>query len=184
MIAVSEAWKAAQKEMLVPLSEIEIEYNITEPGVQADASASATLEETFSAAENTVIELLTEEPKYALLEHNQWLLDGSYTPLPLVIPDATGFVSRNLSGEDGTFTEVPTITVTFSKTHTEYVPGLTMTWSRTYEEWAEAFRVTVYNGSTVVNTINVTGNREAITRLWHPIQGYNIVFFLQGVLPF
>lgn len=186
MIAVSDGWKAAQKEMLVPLSEIEIEYNITEPGVQADASATATLEETFSAAENTVIELLTDEPKYAMLEHNQWLLDGSYTPLPVVVPDATGFVSRNLSGEDGTFAEIPTITVTFSQTHTEYVPGLTMTWSRTYQEWPEAFRVTVYNGDTVVTTINVTDNHEIITRLWHPIQGYNkiVIEILKWCLPY
>ena len=101
MIDVSDAWKTAHKGLLLPISEIEIEYNITEPGVQADASASATLEETFSAAENTVIELLSEEPKYAMLEHNQWVLDGSYTALPVVVPDASGFISRTLSNAYG-----------------------------------------------------------------------------------
>ena len=40
MIEVSNAWKDVHKDLLLPLSEIEIEYNVTEPGVQADATAS------------------------------------------------------------------------------------------------------------------------------------------------
>ena len=142
MFPVSEEWKAIHKEMLLPISEIEIEYNVTEPGVQADASSTGTPEETFSGAENVVQELLTEEPKYATLEHNQWLLDGTFEVLPANAPIANGFISSNLSGADKTFATIPTITITFSKVNDGTVPGLTLTWSKTYQEWAEAFRVT------------------------------------------
>ncbi len=186
MIAVSDQWKEVQKGMLLPLSEIEIEYNITEPGVQADANSSGTPEESFSSAESVVVEVLSDEPKYAMLEHNQWLLDGTYIPLPANVPDATGFISSNLSNEDGTFTAIPTITISFGETHTGTLPGLTITWSKTYEEWAESYRVTGYNGSTVVSQFTVTGNREVISRSLTPIAGYNkiVIEILKWCLPY
>ena len=186
MIAVSDSWKEVQKERLLPLSEIEIEYNVTEPGVQADATASATPEETFSGAENTVLEVLAEEPKYALLEHNQWLLDGTYLPLPTEAPTASGFISRNLSNADGSFTEIPTITLSFGEIHYGILPGLTLTWSKTYNEWAVAYRVTAYNESTEVARIEVTDNREVISRSWAALQGYNkiVIEILKWCLPY
>ena len=42
MIAVSDAWKEAQTGLLVPVSDIRIEYNVTDPGVQDEAVATAT----------------------------------------------------------------------------------------------------------------------------------------------
>ena len=173
MIAVSDRWKEIQKEQLLPLSEIEIEYNVTEPGVQADASSAGTPEETFSGAENVVVELLTEEPKYATLELNQWLLDGTYKVLPDNPPTASGFISSNLSNADGTFTAIPTITITFGEIHYGTVPGLTMTWSKTYQEWAEAYRVTAYNGNTQVAQYETNSNRDVIDIALFPITGYN-----------
>ena len=186
MISVSEQWKAIQKELLLPISEIEIEYNITEPGVQADASSTATPEETFSGAENVVQELLTDEPKYAMLEHNQWLLDGTFEVLPVDVPMASGFISSNLSQADGTFSAVPTITITFSEVHYGTVPGLTLTWSKAYDEWAESFRVTVYNGDTMVTQTEVTENRTATTLFLVAIQGYNriVIEILKWCLPY
>ena len=186
MIAVSDRWKEVQKGQLLPLSEIEIEYNVTEPGVQEDATTTAILEETFSAAENVTVEVLADEPKYALLERNQWVLDGSYIALPTNPPDSVGFVSSNLSNADGTFTAVPTITITFGETHVETLPGLTLTWSKTYQEWAEAFRVTAYNGNTKVSSFDVTNNRKVFSHIWSPIQGYNkiTIEILKWCLPY
>ena len=186
MISVSKQWKAIQKEMLLPISEIEIEYNITEPGVQADASSTATPEETFSGGGNVVQELLTEEPKYATLEHNQWLLDGTFEVLPIAVPMASGFISSNLSNADGTFSAIPTITITFGEVHYGTVPGLTMTWSKAYDEWAESFRVTVYNGDTIVAQTEITDNQSATTIVWAAIQGYNkiVIEILKWCLPY
>ena len=186
MIAVSDRWKEIQKEQLLPLSEIEIEYNVTEPGVQADASSAGTPEEAFSGAENVVVELLTEEPKYATLELNQWLLDGTYKVLPDTPPTASGFISSNLSNADGTFTAVPTITINFGEIHYGTVPGLTMTWSKTYQEWAEAYRVTAYNGNTQVAQYETNSNRDVIDIALFPITGYNkiVIEILKWCLPY
>ena len=186
MIAVSERWKEIQKERLLPLSEIEIEYNVTEPGVQADASSTASPEETFSAAESVVLEVLSGEPKYAMLEHNQWLLDGTHIPLPVSVPEASGFISSTLSGADGVFTEVPTINIAFGETHLGTLPGVTLTWSRTYDEWAEAFRITAYNGDVAVSSVEVTDNRKIISQVTHPIEGYNkiVIEILKWCLPY
>ncbi len=186
LINVSDSWKGAQKGLLVPLSEIEIEYHITEPGVQDDAVSTGIPEESFSAAESVVKELLEDEPKYALLEHNQWLLDGSFSVLPMDVPEATGFISRNLSSADGRFAEVPTITISFGQVHAYTVPGLTITWSKTYQEWAESFRVTAFNGSSLVSTFEVTDNREVMTLLWTPLQGYDriVIEILKWCLPY
>ena len=186
MIPVSDRWKEIQKGLLVPLSEIEIEYRITEPGVQEDASSSATPEETFSNAEMVVSEEQADAPKYAMLEHNQWVLDGSYIPLPAVVPDVEGFVSSNLSNADGTFAAIPTITITFGEVHWGTLPGLTLTWSKTYEEWAEAFRVTVFRDNTLVTSFEVRDNRTVTTKAWHSIGGYNkiVIEILKWCLPY
>ena len=82
MIAVSDAWKAAQLEALVPLSDIRIEYNVTDPGVQEEAVSTAETEEIYSAVARVVREEAVNEPLYATLEHNLWLLDTSRTMMP------------------------------------------------------------------------------------------------------
>jgi hypothetical protein len=130
--------------------------------------------------------VLTDEPKYATLEHNQWLLDGTFEVLPVDVPVANGFISSNLSGADGVFSEIPTITITFSEVHTGTVPGLTMTWSKTYDEWAESFRMTAYNGATKVAEGLVTDNRSVTSLLVVPIQGYNkiVIEILKWCLPY
>lgn len=186
MIAVSDRWKEIQKERLLPLSEIEIEYNVTEPGVQADASSTGTPEETFSGAENVVVELLSEDPKYATLELNQWALDGSHVALPENPPTASGFISNNLSNEDCTFTAIPAITIAFSEIHYGTVPGFTITWSKEYQEWAESYRVTAYNGDTQVAQYEINGNKDVVAITTAPISGYNkiVIEVLKWCLPF
>ena len=48
MISVSNAWKATQKQTLLPEMFVEIVYKITEPDLQEKASASANYPEEFS----------------------------------------------------------------------------------------------------------------------------------------
>ena len=186
MITVSDRWKEIQKGQLVPLSEIEIEYNVSDPDAQASAYSTATNEESFSSAANIVNPAMATEPKYALLERNLWVLDGSFRAVPTYVESASGFVSRNISNEDGTFTEIPTITIRFDDTLPSIIPGLTLTWSKTYEEWAEAFRVTAYNGDTEVVRFEVTDNRKVSHTAEFPAQGYNriVIEILKWCLPY
>lgn len=174
MIAVSNAWKAAQLETLVPMSDIRIEYNVTDPGVQDEAVATAaTSVEAFASVANVVREESLNEPLYGTLEHNSWLLNKSRDALPKNPDPTDGFVSKNLSNENGVFTEVPTIVITFSQVHTNTIPGISVTWSNSYDEYATKFRIKVYKGSSVVKTLLVEDNRSVSANVWSPISGYD-----------
>ena len=48
MIPVSNVWKSAQNEMLLPEMFVEITYEITEPGLQEEAVATGSNPEDFS----------------------------------------------------------------------------------------------------------------------------------------
>ena len=174
MIAVSAAWKAAQLETLVPVSDIRIEYNVTDPGVQDEAvSTTTTTEENYSSVAEVVNEEALHEPLYATLEHNSWILNKSRSALPESPVLTDGFISSNLSGGDGVFAEIPTIVITFSQVHTNNIPGVSVTWSSAYEEYATRFRITVYNSETVVNTVLVEDNRSVSCNVWATIAGYD-----------
>ena len=134
MIAVSNSWKTAHTGTLVPVSDIRIEYNVTDPGVQDEAVSTATNEEVYSSAAEVVREEALNEPRYATLEHNLWVLNKTRIALPETTVSTDGFVSRNLSGADGVFAEIPTITISFSQVHSNNIPGISVTWSKAYEE--------------------------------------------------
>ena len=174
MFPVSNAWKAAQLGTLVPVSDIRIEYNVTDPGVQDEAvSTATTTEESYSSVADVVNEEALNEPLYATMEHNSWILNKSRSALPESPTPTDGFISRNLSDGNGVFAEIPTIVISFSQVHTNNVPGLSVTWSKAYEEYATRFRITVYNGTTVVKTILVEDNRSVSLNVWEPISGYD-----------
>jgi len=174
MIAVSNAWKAAHLETLVPVSDIRIEYNVTEPGVQDEAVSTTTAaEEVFSSVADVVNEEALNEPLYATLEHNSWVLNKSRSVLSESSALTDGFVSKNFSDVNGAFAEIPTVVITFDKVHTNNVPGLSITWSRAYEEYATRFRITVYNGATVVKTVLVEDNRSVSLNVWETISSYD-----------
>lgn len=187
MIAVSNAWKAAQRETLVPVSDIRIEYNVTDPGVQEEAvSTTITTEETYSSVADVVHDDALNEPLYATLEHNSWILNKTRSALPEATVHTDGFISRNLSDGNCVFSETPTVVISFSQVHTNSVPGLSITWSKAYGEYATRFRVTVYNGTTVVKTILVEDNRAVTLNVWETISGYDkiVLEILEWCKPF
>ena len=187
MIPVSDAWKEAQRQLLVPMSDIRIEYNVTDPGVQEEATSSASMEEYYSRADRVVNEAALSEPYYHTLEHNMWILDKSrYVPLATNPASSDGFVSSNLSGADGVFAAVPTITIMFAQVHDNAVPGLTIVWSEAYSEYATKFRVTAYNGENVVATYLVEDNRSVTSKVWGTIVGYDRIDIeiLEWCLPY
>lgn len=56
-------------------------------------------------------------PPYATLERNRWLLDGSFAVVPdraADIDGEIGYVSQELSGEDGTFSPAQYVELQFS----------------------------------------------------------------------
>lgn len=174
MISVSDNWKEAQKQRLLPYSDIQIEYSVTAPGIQADAGATGSPEDVTSQTSLIMQDEIAEETvKYGTLERNLWVLGDSFEIMPTRDTLANGFVSSVLCGDDGSFSIVPTIVIRLSKVSEDYIPGLTLTWCKIFNEYPTEFRVTTYNGAGVVSQITVSDNATPETHLDFEMHGYD-----------
>lgn len=178
MQEVSTRWDEIQAERVITAPSIlELEIVVTDPDAQADASTSANGETAYSHADKLTDGLTKAENRFATLEQNFWLLDGTFDFLQGTEPyDDDGYIGSALCGADGTFAVPPTITVTFSKVYTSYLEGVTVTWGAAYEnEYADTFTVTAYNGSVVVAQKTVTGNTDTVSVVFTEITGYDSI---------
>ncbi len=184
MIAVSEGWKAAHAERLLPRTFIKLSYGVTEPGLSEDATTTATDEEHFSQTAEISNGLSKDPERYATLELNAWGLDGSFNCLDGA-PNDPGYTTVSMSAENLAYGALPTITVLLSEVHDVLIPGITLTWSTAMDEWANKFRVTAYNGNIVVAQKTVTDNTDVMSRVWMDLQNYDkiVVEVLEWCLP-
>ncbi|MBC8536894.1 hypothetical protein [Feifania hominis] len=170
----TQAWVDNQSLPLVSESFVEIEYKVTDPGVQEDASAA----DNGAAAIADTAQITTQgeknEPAYALLEQNSWILNGGRRLVPAGPPYGdTGFLSAVLCGDDCRFDPVPVVTLSFTEVHQPLIPGVTITWSRAYGEYARSFEVTAYQGESVVAQKRIDDNSELTSLVSVDIQGYD-----------
>lgn len=180
MQSVSQKWKDNQNSRLVSESFIEISLDLTDPLATADASATDNGSTSFSNTEKIVGTDEADIISYATLEQNLWLLDGKLNILPQSQSGdsslgETGYVSNIMSDENGVFPSSPTITISFSKVHEEYVSGINVTWSTSHGDYPTDFTVTAYNGNTVVAEKVVSGNKDVVTPVLFDIVNYNKV---------
>lgn len=174
MQSVTESWKTAQQEMIVPEQFIQIEYSVTDPDVQKDGTASSNGNALYADTAEITDTTIKSPPYYVTLEHNIWGLDGEQMVLPDSAPYGdTGYIGSAMCDASGAFSTPPVVSVSFSKVHIPLVPGLTVTWSYEYDEYATSFRVKAYNGSTVVFNQLYEGNTEVRTVIDADLQSYN-----------
>lgn len=159
MQRVSQAWLDNQRQTLVNESFVEISLDIADPDALADASSEDNGSVYFSATPQVVSEVDKSATPYCTLEQNVWVLDGSMKHLPTSGYKNNGYIGDVLSSEDGTFeSKLPTITINFSRVHTNIIPAVTITWGNTYGDYATDFIVTAYNGDTEIVRKEVSGN--------------------------
>lgn len=178
MQEVSAKWNENQKKRIITTpSVLELTVSVTDPEARADASTSSNGETAFSHADQLADGLTKTAHRYATLEHNLWVLDGSFELLPASAPyDDDGYIGSELSGEDGTFAVPPTITISFSKVYETYLEGLSITWGTAYEnEIADTFTITAYNGSAEVAKKTVTGNTDMVSVVFMEITNYDSI---------
>lgn len=166
---------------------MEIVLNVGDPDSQQAAQSSANGEEFFSDAASVVREVENEPVNYATLELNQWILNGKMKTMPDG-PDYghNGYVGDLLCGGGCVFDPVPVLTVDFGRVFEPLIPGITITWGEAYGEWAEDFRVTAYNGASIVAKKTVQGNKGVTSVVELDIEGYDriTVEILKWCLPF
>lgn len=167
MISVSEAWKSLHKQTILPESRVELTYWITEPGAQELAVESNNGTTFFSDHETIVFTVDVEHTKYATLENNLWVLDGSFETLPDKAPYRnTGYVA------DADF---PMVTIDFPSVRTHPVPGVTIVWSETYGEYPTRVRLAALNGTETVAEKEFDNNSVRST-FEMPISGYDKIY--------
>ena len=172
MIPVSNVWKSAQNEMLLPEMFVEITYEITEPGLQEEAVATGSNPEDFSNVAQVVSRVDKNSEKYATLDYGCWGLDGSFSYFDGT-PNDPGYIDADYSESDGTMSDYPTITIDFAKRHDMAIPGMIITWGDVFGAWAEDFRVTAYGGNNVVAQTTIRNNKSIISTVLLNIVGYS-----------
>ena len=174
MISVSNSWKAAREEILLPEMLVEITYEISEPGLQEEAVASANYPETYSNIQQTVSRIDKNSEKYATLDYGCWGLDGSFNYSD-GSPVDPGYIDRNFSGSNCEMkvSPYPMITIDFEKRHDLPIPGLIITWSEAFDGWATDFRINAYNANELVATTTVVGNTSVVSEVTVDIVNYS-----------
>ena len=171
---VSQKWKDNQEQYLVGESYVEVILNVGDPESQEDASDSDNGSDEISNTPQIVDGTDKNVLPYASLELNSWLLSSNR----IILPDAppygdTGYIGDVLSGDDGSFSSIPTITISFSKLFTSVIPGITIDWGTAYGEYADSFIVTAYSGEAVSASTTVTGNRNVSSVVNLDIEEYD-----------
>lgn len=174
MQQVSERWKELHTEDLLPENFIQVTYKVTETGVNDTYESSANELEPWSDISD-MAEVNPTCPKYALLELNQWILDGSTVTLPDSNYKTGKFVSKYLCDENGYFETRPTLTLSWDTVHDVVIPGLTIQWSKTYEEYPVEYIVKIYNGDQLVSELVNADNDSAFNVFFADINNFDRV---------
>jgi hypothetical protein len=116
--------------------------------------------------------------KYATLEDDCWVLDGTMDLLPDSLDGVqTGWWSDVLSGADGTFTTPPHLSFSFGGTAISTI-GYTLCFDGKTNNYATSIRVTAYasDGTTVIEQ-QIFSNKKAYCVLDMSVQNYYSVKF-------
>lgn len=168
----SEKWLKQYNSTLVPEMFVQITYHASDDKAQSDAIASSGSQVVFSDVSDITDLDNLPSAKYATGEPNLWILDGSCDILPSSEPyKNAGYVSlENVSDENH-----PIVTFSFSKTHEEKIPGITIVWSELFNEYATSFKVSAYNGSSLLQENQIDDNTSVESSVDFEITGYNSI---------
>ena len=174
MIAVSNAWKVVQNQTLLPEMFVEIDYTITEPGLQDEAVASGNYPESFSDEGQITNLTRGDSEAYSTLDYGCWGLDGRFSYFDGT-PHNPGYVDKNYSQSDClvAVSPYPKITISFDTRHEVSIPGIVIAWSETFGCWATDFRITVRNAGGIVSQKTVTGNKDIVSVVDMDISDYS-----------
>ena len=167
MVTVSDNWKAIQNDTLLPESFVELTYWITEPDAQGLATESNNGDLFYASSETILDSSGFQVWKYATLENNLWLLDGTCDILPDEAPYGdTGYIAD---------VEYPMVTIEFPEVRSQPIPGLTIVWSESFGEYATRCRITVLRGTEVLKSEEFLN--DSVRSVFHlPVSNYDRIY--------
>ena len=186
MVPVSNEWKVAHDELLLPETFITVTYGVSDPGIENAATATGNVSESFSET-NEIVKSTGKNPeRYATLELNEWGLDGTYSYFDETPVDA-GYTTSVLSTPSAEYnSNTPTVTITFPSVRVNPIPGVTITWGSSFDECATSFTVAAYNGTTEIAKETITDNTEIVSRVAMDLQNYDriVIQVFKWCLPY
>ena len=182
MQEVSEAWKEAHKQPLLPETFVEITVDAIDPdAINELVWMNHYHGESFSNVRNVVNGFtgtayvgsthITESPsvtegKYAFLEYNLWSLDGTRA----ILTDTENYVPPGLVSQNLGYDEIWFV---WQNTRTSPIPGITIQWSSEYDEYATEFTVLARDGElNITDEITISDNRSNISSVELPLSKY------------
>lgn len=142
MKEVSELYAASMASLLRNRSYVKVRFENINIYAATDGHWTASDEADWSETETLDYER-TYGPRIETLEHNRWVLDGTGQIMPTDFGVTDGYISAEMTGSDGLFTDNPVLTRVFSQP--KNLLGLTLTWDSRAEEWPISILLRMYD---------------------------------------
>lgn len=157
-----------------------VSFSMVAPEAKEKATVGLPSENAFSRGAQIIDNVTDITARVATFEPDYWRLDGSFV-LP-VTPETSemevGFWGNKMSGENGYFTEIPTITITFEET--QNIPKLGIAFDEPANEFITELEILAYNGlGVLIYNEKINDNKSAYATSADGIMGvYKIVIKL------
>lgn len=156
MVETSAKWKAAFNQYMMGENFVEVSIDKSLRPFLSNAIVSTTSDVLPQTNLQSVISI-GSKTRSGTLETNLWVMDN--TTAWLSSSSVVGFVSNELSDENGEYAVEPELTITLPTV--KDVPGFTVTWCDTFGEWAEEFDISFFDSSDdLIQKFEITGNKN------------------------
>ncbi len=146
-----------------------IEY--ADIAVGADKAATITATEAADFSNLKRVPFGADDDTYITLEHNSWVLDGTFIPLP-VESNALGYWSSSLSNENAELATHPTLTASLNDLFSS--TGIQLDFSQKLNDFAASLTLSWYHDENQLDTHDYTPD-NALYFCRHPVESYNKV---------
>lgn len=157
-----------------------IQYDAVAVGADKATTVSATSPAEFSNPDR--VPFGAQDGAYITLELNNWVLDGTYIPLPTA-SNSLGFWSESLSDTDGNFDAHPVLTATLNDKFSS--EGIQLEFSSAMNDFCSSLNISWFSDETELGNSNFTPN-SAVFFCRQRVEPYNkvIVEFSSTAKPF
>ena len=180
---ISQAWDP-YRSVIVPNGEIQFELIDVDAADVTEVRANCA-NAPFTFLAQTHDRITDNSTNLATFEKNLWLLDGTFElPSREKSNGECGWWSEEISDEKGSFSSEPQLTYSFDTP--QYSNGFTLVFDTKTHEILSAFTLTTYLDEKVMNSVQVTDNRDTICVVNCPSAGYNklVITLEQTAKPF
>lgn len=146
MQSVTDAYRAEMQQAILGAAQMQVELSVVDVDAARNATASREGQMYWSDVKSALADKGAQKTSYVTFEPGRWKADGilriADDPEGALLSE--GYVSKAVSGEDGRFSAVPVLLLTF--TQLVSVPALTFRFDQMAGEWCSQLQITTWKG--------------------------------------